>query len=112
MGDNPLPDEQAAEAEEMKDRPVNITDGVPSEIYVAIGRNRYENEYELARDVAFTVRAKCRAEIERLRRERNEWHAKYDTEFTARINLQAGHECGDVMGQYPEAAEAKGNDDG
>ena len=39
----------------MRDLHVNITDGIPSEIYVAIGRGEYEShggDYRLARDVA------------------------------------------------------------
>lgn len=43
----------------------------PSEIYIAIGRNRYDgehaDEYALAGDVAEAVRAEQQAEIERLR---------------------------------------------
>jgi hypothetical protein len=52
------------------DEAINITDGIPSEIYVAIGRGRYEgatDDYELARDVAEVVRAECKAEIDRLK---------------------------------------------
>lgn len=46
---------------------INITDGIPSDIYVAIGRGRYEGaggDYELAKDVAANFTAK----IERLAR--------------------------------------------
>lgn len=48
----------------------NITSGIPSEIYVAIGRGRYTDdhgttsEYELAEDVVDAVREECAAEIE------------------------------------------------
>lgn len=61
--------------------PINITDGIPSEIYVAIGRGRYDNAplYELARDVADVLNeqlaaaqarnAKMEAEIQKLREE-------------------------------------------
>lgn len=45
---------------------VNITQGVPSEIWVAIGRDRYANEYELAIDVAQAVSQRKEAEIDRL----------------------------------------------
>ena len=48
----------------------NITNGIPSEIYVAIGRGRYEDdalgEYRLAEDVAQAVRHLQKTEIERL----------------------------------------------
>jgi hypothetical protein len=50
---------------------IDITNGIPSEIYVAIGRGYYddedEDEYSLARDVAESVAARCQAEIARLR---------------------------------------------
>lgn len=39
----------------LTDEPINITDGIPSEIYIGIGRGHYEGEngdYELAKDVA------------------------------------------------------------
>jgi len=51
------------------DKAINITGGIPPEIYVAIGRGRYEGEqgdYDLARDVAAAVRAECKATIDRL----------------------------------------------
>lgn len=35
---------------------VDITGGVPSEVYVAIGRDRYDTEYEVAEDTAEAVR--------------------------------------------------------
>jgi len=52
------------------DEAIDITDGIPSEIYVGIGRGRYNGErgdYELAHDVAEAVHAEYKAEIDRLR---------------------------------------------
>ena len=45
---------------------INITDGIPSEIYIGIGRGYYDSDYELASDVADTVRVESRSHIERL----------------------------------------------
>jgi len=55
------------------EKPVNITNGVPPEIWVAIGRGRYDHDggdMELAMDVASAVNENCRAELERLRSDR------------------------------------------
>jgi hypothetical protein len=46
---------------------MNITDGIPSEIYVAIGRDRYSDEYEVARETAAAVREESAAELAALR---------------------------------------------
>lgn len=45
---------------------VDVTGGIPSEIYIGIGRQRYEDdggEYELARDTADAVRAQAAAVV-------------------------------------------------
>ena len=45
---------------------INITDGIPAEIYVAIGRGRYEDDggdYTLAKDVADSIRESIAAAI-------------------------------------------------
>ena len=42
---------------------VDITSGVPTGIYVAIGRNSYESEYEVAREVACAAREEISASI-------------------------------------------------
>lgn len=51
---------------------INITNGVPSEIYVGIGREHYEDQYEVAEAVARSFEktvAELRADNERLQRE-------------------------------------------
>lgn len=47
---------------------INICEGIPSHIYVDIGRGNYDDElYDLARDTADEVRARTRIEMEQLR---------------------------------------------
>jgi 1-deoxy-D-xylulose-5-phosphate reductoisomerase len=49
---------------------VDITGGIPSDIYVGIGRDRYEDDggdYELAADVANAIRERCAASIRNMK---------------------------------------------
>jgi hypothetical protein len=44
---------------------INITNGVPSEVYIAIGRDRYDTEYEVAEATAEAVRTNTADSIPR-----------------------------------------------
>lgn len=54
---------------------IDITGGIPSQIYVRIGRGGYDDEYELARDVAEAVRAECAAALADLQAENDRLRA-------------------------------------
>lgn len=48
---------------------INICGGIPSEIYVAIGRDRYDDEYEVAAATAEAMREGTASYLERLIKE-------------------------------------------
>lgn len=74
---------------------MNITDGIPSEIYVAIGRDRYDDEYEVARETAAAVRSEMAAELaaeKALRHDAVTAYAKLEADWRAEKALREAAE--------------------
>jgi hypothetical protein len=74
---------------------MNITDGIPSEIYVAIGRDRYDDEYEVARETAAAVRSEMAADLaaeKSMRHDAMTAYAKLEADWRAEKALREAAE--------------------
>ena len=93
--------------------PINITNGIPSEVYVAIGRGRYDSQYEACEACAESMQeeiAKLMADLAQAREEDGNLRKRLADSFQRELDLTARCEAAEEQlrqtNEYTRQVEA------